>query len=248
MSQLWNAHAPVQSDGWAGLKIPLPEEIPGLSLEVVNFHKVLLGTFRESAHAPFRDMSDPFADDENQDAKFLIVDRKVALINSNNIQDRPNLELMTHLEGPIVDSFYEVALHSWYNKLEPMLPCINTAYRPPAEGRYLFKEANPYLQEIEVVQAAKAARQRLRKETQDAQSQPPEQGDRFRDVVRKAMENAAFNMGERWDELFDAREGDGNAAHPFRDWADKVRAPFSKPGSRRASFDGDMRLRECNTS
>lgn len=238
--QLWNSHAPVKEDGWAALHIPLPDEIPGLSLEVINFHKVLLGTFH---------------------AKFLIVDRKVVLINSNNIQDRPNLELMTHLEGPIVDSFYEVALHSWYNKLEPMLPCIGEGYQPPHAGNsdsvgenenggYLFRDANPYLQDLEVVQAAKEAQRRLRKETMDAQAAQGQPADRFRHVVRKAIDNAAFNVGERWDELFDSSGGDGAEEHRFRDWADKVRAPFaSRPPSRRPSYDGaDPRMSECTGS
>ena len=83
--QLWNSHAPVSSDKWASIDLPKKEDVPGLDLQVIvssscfilaarsgsmelidqNFHRVLLGTFH---------------------AKFLIVDRKVALINSNNIQ------------------------------------------------------------------------------------------------------------------------------------------------------------------
>ncbi|WVQ79652.1 hypothetical protein IAT38_001752 [Cryptococcus sp. DSM 104549] len=99
--QLWNSHAPVSPKEWEPLDLPAMKDVEGLELEVINFHKVLLGTFH---------------------AKFLIVDRKVALINSNNIQDRPNLELMSHLEGPIVDAFYEIALHSWSNRLTPLSP------------------------------------------------------------------------------------------------------------------------------
>lgn len=47
------------------------------------------------------------------------------------MQDNDNLEMMTHLEGPIVDSFYDMALNSWYNKLEPQLPMLNS---PAAKG------------------------------------------------------------------------------------------------------------------
>lgn len=36
-------------------------------------------------------------------AKLLLVDRQVALINSNNIQDRPNVEACVRLEGDIVN-------------------------------------------------------------------------------------------------------------------------------------------------
>jgi hypothetical protein len=80
--QLWNAHAPVKPEGWTPLDLPGQDDVPGLHMEVVvrttvclvpdtadqqNFHRVLLGTFH---------------------AKFLVVDRKVALLNSNNIQGR----------------------------------------------------------------------------------------------------------------------------------------------------------------
>ena len=33
--------------------------------------------------------------------------------------------MMVHLEGPIVDSFYDMALCSWAKPLEPTLPCLN---------------------------------------------------------------------------------------------------------------------------
>ena len=42
------------------------------------------------------------------------------------IQDNDNLEMMTHLEGPIVDSFYDVCLNSWHNQLHPPLPAHNS--------------------------------------------------------------------------------------------------------------------------
>jgi phosphatidylserine/phosphatidylglycerophosphate/cardiolipin synthase-like enzyme len=60
VEQLWNSHVPVKPKDLVALKIPLPDDIPGIDLQVINFHRVLLGTFH---------------------AKFLIVDRKVALIN-----------------------------------------------------------------------------------------------------------------------------------------------------------------------
>ncbi|GHJ89197.1 hypothetical protein NliqN6_5599 [Naganishia liquefaciens] len=214
VEQLWNSHVSVKPKDLVSLKIPVPEEIPGIDLQVINFHRVLLGTFH---------------------AKFLIVDRKVALINSNNIQDRPNLEMMTHLEGPIVDSFYETALHSWYNKLEPILPCIAQAYQPPSGG-YRFGGNNPYFAEIEVVQAAKAARKLLRRETaareqgDDAQF---EEG--FMMTVRRAMERAAAVGGERWDEFVAHHTGEDNPLQVLRG---RVRAGFSsRPTSRRPSMD-----------
>ena len=84
--------------------IPPPEELPNIDLEVVNFHKPIFGTFH---------------------CKFMIIDRNAAIIQSNNIQDNDNCEMMTQLEGPIVNSFYDMALISWHNEMKPPLPLIS---------------------------------------------------------------------------------------------------------------------------
>lgn len=67
--QVIKPHQLVEEKEYTGakVKLPTPEEIPGISLEVVNFHEPPVGTFH---------------------AKYMVVDRKVALINSNNIQVR----------------------------------------------------------------------------------------------------------------------------------------------------------------
>jgi hypothetical protein len=54
----------------------------------------------------------------------MVVDRRIACVNSNNIQDRPNVEMMVHLEGPIVESFYDMSLITWSNALKPPLPLL----------------------------------------------------------------------------------------------------------------------------
>jgi phosphatidylserine/phosphatidylglycerophosphate/cardiolipin synthase-like enzyme len=90
--------------------IPPPEEIPNIDLQVMNYHRPMLGTFH---------------------CKYMIVDRKYAVLQSNNIQDNDNVEMMTHLEGPIVDSLYDMALISWHNKLTPTLPSSD---HPETEG------------------------------------------------------------------------------------------------------------------
>ena len=194
-----------------------------------NFHRLLLGTFH---------------------AKFLLVDRKVALINSNNIQDRPNLEMMQHFEGPIVDSFYETGLHSWYNKLSPMLPCIGDSYQPPVEG-YSFGLDNPYFGDIEILKAAKAARLLLREEAAQAREPPDEDAlERFRGMVRKAMERATITANERWDEMMLGNAG-GNGGGDMGGlgaWAGRMRAGFNtRPNSRRPSFDGTARRNSAPT-
>lgn len=73
----------------------------------------------------------------------MIVDRKVALVNSNNIQDRANMEMMVHLEGPIVDSFYDMALISWFRPMRPILPLLNRPFEKPESG-YQFGMDNEY--------------------------------------------------------------------------------------------------------
>lgn len=49
------------------------------------------------------------------------------------------MEMMTHLEGPIVDSFYDVALLSWDRAFNPPLPLLKG---PNAVNRDL--QTDPY--------------------------------------------------------------------------------------------------------
>lgn len=104
---------------WSRIGLPTEDEIPGISLEVVNYHRPLLGTFH---------------------AKFLVVDRRVACLNSNNVQDRPNIEMMVQLEGPVVDGIYETALLSWSNAMNPPLPLLTTSRTLP--DVYRFQQCN----------------------------------------------------------------------------------------------------------
>jgi phosphatidylserine/phosphatidylglycerophosphate/cardiolipin synthase-like enzyme len=92
------------------VNLPPAEDIPNIDIQVMNFHRPMLGTFH---------------------CKYMIVDRKYAVLQSNNIQDNDNVEMMIHMEGPIVDSMYDMALISWDKKLEPPLPSLNT---PAVEG------------------------------------------------------------------------------------------------------------------
>lgn len=159
--------------------MPDPAEVPHLSIQVVNFHRPLLGTFHQKA---------------------LVVDRRVALLNSNNIQDRPNLEvrsapsastlsaslqldridlalllqMMVHLEGPIVDSLYDNMLISFDEPLKPTLPCLvePSPSTHPHLFPYTFTDANPYLADIDVAKAARAARMLLQR--QDSQAEKGE--------------------------------------------------------------------------
>jgi phosphatidylserine/phosphatidylglycerophosphate/cardiolipin synthase-like enzyme len=83
-------------------------------------------------------------------AKYMVIDRRIACISSNNIQDRVNLELNLHLEGPIVDAFYDMALLSWAEPMEPPLPLlVNPSLRSQMnEGRDCFEEAKARKREL----------------------------------------------------------------------------------------------------
>jgi hypothetical protein len=86
------------------VQLPSPEEIPGIDMEVQNYHRPMLGTFH---------------------SKFMVVDRRMGIVQSNNIQDNDNLEMMTHIEGEIVNSLYDTALLAWSRRLDPPLPCMD---------------------------------------------------------------------------------------------------------------------------
>ncbi|KAK6343827.1 hypothetical protein TWF696_007485 [Orbilia brochopaga] len=88
---------------WVDLGLPSKKDIPNIDLEVVNYHNFPLGTLH---------------------SKYLVVDRHIGVLNSCNIQDNSNLEMMCHLEGHIVESIYEHAILTWGDKLEPSLPSL----------------------------------------------------------------------------------------------------------------------------
>ena len=52
----------------------------------------------------------------------MVIDRQIGILQSNNIQDNDNLEMMTQFEGAIVDSLYDMALITWHNSLTPRMP------------------------------------------------------------------------------------------------------------------------------
>ncbi|CAF0982708.1 unnamed protein product [Adineta ricciae] len=110
-----SAHHILPPNKWSHYDIPSPEEIPNISLQVNNYHRIVMGTFH---------------------AKFMIVDRRIALLNSNNIQDRPNLEMMSHFEGDVVNSFYDTFLISWWVPFDPNIVCLNDPARVKIQYRF----------------------------------------------------------------------------------------------------------------
>ena len=93
-SNAFDPHRVVKPDEWTskGVDLPGPDDIPNINLEVISMHRFVLGTLH---------------------AKFCVVDRKAAAVMSNNMEDNDNLEMMTHLQGPIVQSIYDTALITW---------------------------------------------------------------------------------------------------------------------------------------
>ena len=77
-TQVVSPHQAVDAKTYTGekVKLPAPEDIPGILLQVQNYHDPPVGTFH---------------------SKYMVVDRQVAILNSNNIQDRVNVEMMTHI-------------------------------------------------------------------------------------------------------------------------------------------------------
>lgn len=142
-AQFVNPRQLVKPEVYSGEKIqlPHPSEIPNLDFEVISYHKPLLGTLH---------------------AKFMVVDRKVAVIESNNTEDNDNMEMMTHLEGPIVDSIYDTALVTWGNELRPPLPSANTpaaagGVRADQQQEPLFMDRGEAREQHEVVLDGQAA-------------------------------------------------------------------------------------------
>jgi len=66
----------------------------------------------------------------------MIVDRRVVLLQSSNFMDNDNLEMLVRVEGPIVDSFYDMAIISWGKRsFDPPLPMLGspaTSAPPPS--------------------------------------------------------------------------------------------------------------------
>ncbi|KAH8114265.1 hypothetical protein DFH11DRAFT_1596856 [Phellopilus nigrolimitatus] len=185
--QVLNNHAAVAPEDWAAVGLPRPDELAGIRLEVLNYHRPPLGTFH---------------------AKYLVVDRTLACLNSNNIQDRPNVEMMIHLEGPVVEAFYDMALFSWANALDPPLPLLA---EPPAHADvYKFGQDNEHLKYIDTEFTSEASRNLLRKQ-HERDAQPVDgapDGSRIGHAVRTAVGHRPADGGPYGkDELVGAHPG-----------------------------------------
>lgn len=171
LADLFRSRKPVPPPMWKKSGLPKAKEVPYLNIEILNYHRPLMGTFH---------------------AKLLLVDRQVALINSNNIQDRPNIEACTRLEGDIVNSVYDHALISWGNRLRPPLPCLAepASKTPPASSFSSSDESSlPHMTASKLREIALTSRKRLQDDNEESEGKSDREGKRksFADVVETVM-------------------------------------------------------------
>ena len=58
-------------------------------------------------------------------AKFIVLDRSIAILSSNNVQDRGNLEFSCTLFGPVVNGFVNIFETLWEDKLQEISELIH---------------------------------------------------------------------------------------------------------------------------
>lgn len=95
VKQIVDPHQLVPPEIYTGqaVNLPAPKEVPNLSIEVLNFHvfsKIALSHLEQNC-SPTYARALPVLGTFH--CKYLVVDRRVAVINSNNVQDRCNLEV-----------------------------------------------------------------------------------------------------------------------------------------------------------
>ncbi|KID74212.1 uncharacterized protein G6M90_00g081670 [Metarhizium brunneum] len=144
-SNIPDSHHRVKPESYTSksVQLPGPNEIPNVDLEVTSLHTLPLGT---------------------QHAKFCVVDRKIAAVMSNNMQDNDNLEMMVHVEGPIVDSILDTAIITWYKSLNSPLPPHHQASAsagglPTKDHQDLYLERSPGKTASDVALAGEAQTQ-----------------------------------------------------------------------------------------
>lgn len=78
--------------------------------------------------------------------KSVVFDRKIALLSSNNVQNRDDVGFMVQLEGPIVQSIYDTAILAWWTTFSPPLPLLSYKPEYPAKiskDMFIFGKEQP---------------------------------------------------------------------------------------------------------
>ncbi|KAK6516126.1 hypothetical protein TWF506_006036 [Arthrobotrys conoides] len=92
VKHVFQSRVTVTETEWVTLGLPSMEDAPNIDIEVINYHNFPIGTFH---------------------SKFMVVDKRIAALNSCNIQDNSNLEMMCQFEGPVVDEIWDHAVSAW---------------------------------------------------------------------------------------------------------------------------------------
>jgi hypothetical protein len=125
--------------------------------------------------------------------------------------------MMTHIEGPIVDAFYDIFLISWSARLTPPLPCISNSLIStlPEDSpltKYTFQEKNQYLANIELSKAAKFARHLLKKDNENAELESEEFTRERRETGEFSWENLRRAVSRK--EVRDSLSGEVKEKRP----------------------------------
>ncbi|KAF3317376.1 hypothetical protein TWF173_011028 [Orbilia oligospora] len=92
VKHVFQSRVAVAEAEWVTLGLPSTKDAPYVDLEVLNYHNLPIGTFH---------------------SKFVVIDKRIAVLNSCNIQDNSNLEMMCQFEGPVVDEIWDHAVSTW---------------------------------------------------------------------------------------------------------------------------------------
>jgi len=104
---------------------------------------------------------------------------------------------------------------------------MSQPYQPPTDAqgnvRYLFKDHNPYFDDIEILKAAKAARILLRKQARDDDAErqnADDSGQTFRNAVYKVVDRQRQNFSD-WKPGEELNFRAQNAMHELREFRDR---------------------------
>lgn len=69
-------------------------------------------------------------------AKFLIIDKSIAVLSSNNVQDRPNIELAVSMVGKVSESFVDIFERLWDGR------CVKKVKNGEKQRKYIPSSMN----------------------------------------------------------------------------------------------------------
>ncbi|KAF7986433.1 hypothetical protein HWV62_31183 [Athelia sp. TMB] len=79
-----------------------------------------------------------------------------------DMENRVYVEMMVHVEGPIIEAFYDICLLSWGNALRPPLPLLANPSAPPPEYRFQDDHAHIASKDLDSHRVRRGSRARSR--------------------------------------------------------------------------------------